>query len=525
MTLPRLHAPSVLRIAAGLLITDHETGARAPWKVNAEQKLIIEAACAHQYVYVAKPRQVGSSTAVCLINAVWTAACDADGHRVTCAIVVDTQDKSRERIAITGDMLRQMGATCTILVDEIQFPGGSRIVGLTAGGNEVGASLTVQRYHLTELPYWRDPTQAYSALMQSLTLDGCCVLETTLDIVEPRAKELWQNENDYKKLFFNVEAHDEYRYDPAYISDTQWEGLQGEGYTLREAASWFQHTVDTRFGGDLVNAFKKFPQLERHMFSAAQGRWVQITSKVTRPVDSIVTRPPRISIETGRVEMGSESWSTDVWVPLEQTSGQVVVAVDTSAGLGRDRSVVLVRDKRDGRLCAVFAESTIPTDDLGAVIYDVVKAYTPTLLNFARQEMPGRPPIVLVEDNGIGAATVVSARRRGVQVQNVTTTAQSQYQGMLAARREVESLRAFGPQVLADECDACHVHISKVAAERGVTSLDFRGRKDVLMTLGIACLEEQRVPYEAPKEVPRGPVMDGKAIMKMRGRMQNGGLR
>jgi hypothetical protein len=458
VSLPVLHAADVEAIARTIEITHHETGARSPWEPNAEQRRYWEECERHRYVYATKPRQIGLSTAANLSDLVFTAAADGARQVVRCAIVVDTWEKALERVRVCSDFAGQLGLEHHASQDRITFPHGSEIVAFTAAGSGVGRSLAVQRYHLTELPYWEQPGPAYGALMQSLSLGGQCTIETTMSTRDAFARELWRNRNEFSKVFFPVELHAEYRADPASITEEEWEWCRSEGFGRRDAAAWWVWVLNTKLGGDRLALMREYPQREEHMFQADSARFIRSTPKV---------HPWTALYETHGLD--GDAWKVRVWRTPEEGSGQYLIAVDTAAGKERDRSVILVADKRDGRLCAAFSSDTIMADDLARIALDLQRRYTTTTQHGETYRCP-----VLIEDNGIGEATCQSAARIGLMFERVTTTEDSKYQGLSAAKRAVESGTLYGPEELAEECDELH------RDDLG----RFKGRKDMLMTYG-----------------------------------------
>jgi hypothetical protein len=459
VSLPVLHAADVEAIARTIEITHHETGARSPWEPNAEQRRYWEECERHRYVYATKPRQIGLSTAANLSDLVFTGAADGARQVVRTAIVVDTWEKALERVRVCSDFAGQLGLEHHASQDRITFPHGSEIVAFTAAGSGVGRSLAVQRYHLTELPYWEQPGPAYGALMQSLSLGGQCTIETTMSTRDAFARELWRNKNEFAKVFFPVEMHTEYRADPSTITDEEWEWCRSEGFGRRDAAAWWVWVLNTKLGGDRLALMREYPQREEHMFQADSARFIRTTPKATDP--------SRVYTVAG---VEGDSWKVGIWRGPEEGSGQYLIGVDTAAGKERDRSVVIVADKRDGRLCAVLVSDTIMADDLARVALE--------LQNHYRRDDPvtGQQYRVacLIEDNGIGEATCQAGARLGLMYERITTSEESRYQGLTAARRAVESGLLYGPKELAEECDELH------RDELG----RFKGRKDLLMAYG-----------------------------------------
>lgn len=498
MTLPVLPAGAMGVLAAACSITDHRTGATSRWQPNAEQVAGWEASERAQrrarWLFVAKPRQIGNTTARTLELAAWTATADGLGHRVRAAIVVDTDDKTRERSAVFGLFNRQLGLGADVNSERARFPGGSVVEFVSAGSNRLGASGSYQRLLLSELSFWPSHVDTYGSLTATLSLDGFCEVDTTCDVAAGSgllARRLWRDaDNRFDKLFFPVELHDEYRADPAAISDDEWKWAQLEGFTRRDAAAWwFTSAVRDMAAGDLVRAMREFPQREEHMWSASTGRWVPATP-------AIVTPP--LYIDAGGVRV--PCWRA------AQAGGQYVVGVDTASGKDRDRSAVVVIDKRDSAICAAYISNTITISELAAITKDVVDAYSRRAhVDQWRVKHPAYQPDLIVEDNGIGEGTVDRLRTMGLSVQTQTTDVAAKYDGLLLSREAVVARKLFGPKDLADECDEL------VQDEHG----NWKGRKDLLMACGFALRLMRRSPYVVPKQ-PHDPqkVINGEDILR-----------
>ena len=186
MSLPVLPANAMSVLAAGCKITDHRTGATAAWVPNAEQvegwRRSEQAQRNGRWLFAAKPRQIGNTTARTLELAAWTATADGLGHRVRAAIVVDTDDKTRERSAVFQLFNRQLHLGADVNSERARFPGGSIVEFVSAGSNRLGASGSYQRLLLSELSFWPSHVDTYGSLTATLSLDGFCEIDTTCDI-------------------------------------------------------------------------------------------------------------------------------------------------------------------------------------------------------------------------------------------------------------------------------------------------------------------------------------------------------
>lgn len=504
-TLPRLSAEQKIEIASQLRIVDHISGASSPWMLNDEQRAYLEASALHKFIFVAKSRQVGMTTVVEVDDVLFTACADADGHRVRCGIVVDTDEKTRERMALAADFCTQLGAGAVANTNRIVFPNGSEIVGMTAGGTRAGASTTFQRLHLSELPYWSDPAETYSALMPALSPGGMCVIESTMDTKTPFARDLWRAENQYKKLFFPVEGHREYRRPAGELSSTDETWLTGEGFTEPEAMAWWIWARDNLCGGDVVRTMREFPQRPEHMFQSAEARWVRTTPKVLDPIDKV------------RVIGVTEDWHLLVYQKPQDTTGDILIGVDVATGKGRDRSVVAVVDRISRRLCACFCSDLVLGDDVAKVAHAAWVYYSREEHDPKTGGTKLHRPLVLIEENGVGAAVTQPASRMGLPHEAFNTDEASKYQGLSEAKRAVESGVLCGPKELAEECDSLYrdVHGS------------WKGHKDVLMAAGFCYrrIVANPVAFGPPVDTNIERKVNGKKMLLQAMRQQRAGVR
>ena len=462
-----------------LTIQDHEAGSRAPWNVNVEQRAIWRACEKHDFVYALKPRQVGASTAVCLEDALWTMTCDADKHRVRCAIVVDTFDKSMERLTVCEDFLKQLGTTHRRANNVIYFPNKSEIVAWSAAADEVGRSLSVQRLHITELPFFESPASVFTSLMQGLSLSGQCVIETTADIRTPFARDLWRANNAFHKMFLPLTLHAEYRADPSSIDEAQWAEAQAIGITDREVAAWFMWARDNKCGGDMLRARREYPIRVEDCWSASSGRVVEAT-------------PPVATLD-GTIEvtgMRGDAWHIEVYSDGEdaiQHSGQIVIAIDSAQGVGKTHSIVVAVDKRTRRVLACFADNTILHDDLARVAQTCAMYFKPRAASRTHHDRTQ----VVCEADGAGRHTAHELSFLGVPHDLFWQSKNNNAERcVVAAKRHIESNGHPAPKVLTEECDELH------RDERS----HLKGRKDCLMMYGIAMLTIDASPYVQPAD-------------------------
>jgi hypothetical protein len=475
-------------------------GTRSPWRPYHEQDELFTLLEQHLALFIAKPRKTGISTGSEFIDVLETMAADEEGNRIRTVFAIDTDDKTYEHCAQLADFAAQLEIEHDAKDQWITFPNGSEIVCITAGGKQPGRGGTIHRLHVTELPFWKDPKGNYQALRSSCIDRPRITIETTLD---PRSKfcmDLWRGVDEdgralgpeFHRHFWKVEHHIAYRLPRVerptgadafldidghvvILTSEQWKFAQDEGFTRKDAAAWWlHHALPNLCAGDAVQLMHDYPQCERHLFQAAAGRVIKATPKVLEPI--AVTVVPGV---------GGDQWRVHVYVPKEETSGQLLIGVDTAQARGVSRSVVVVVDKRSGRICASFASAHILEDDLAAIVQVLQHDYE-------YRDVRGNltVPLALIEDNGIGTATVHQAQRRGVIFQTVTqrgdkhTTTTEEC--ISAAKRAIEAGIGYGPRELAEECDEL----------RREDDGSFVGRKDMIVAYGI-CMRRREVDGHA----------------------------
>ena len=505
MPLLQIAAHKIVEVAKRLHIVDHKTGARAAWVPNYEQEQSWNAA-ERSDVMIFKPRAIGISTAFDLADLLHAWTWDYMGQRVRIGVCLDTDDKAKERCKQIRDFAWQLGFTVEGNDHTLKMPNGTEIVCFSAGGERPAASTQFQRIRFSEYAFYG--ADALAAVGPSISLDARTVIETTCSPTGKNfvaSKRLWRKSGDgMARLFFSVEAHAEYRMPEQSITDDEWQKMRDEGYTSREAAAWFlRDAIDKKLKGDERRAFGEFPQLERHMFQSAAGVVINVAPRVVEPVDFLEVNG-----------VGGDLWKASIYRTPDDSSGQLVMAIDTSQAKGLSRSAIVMVDKRDGQIAAAFWSAYVKHDDLARVAQALQEHYRPRRLRF--KGFPMRAPLALIEDNGIGGATCTHADRLGLEYEAVNATADSIDDVILNAKRAIESGSIEGPQDLADECDEL------VRDEGGA----YKGRKDLIVCLGMALGRRKLDGYVSPdNEKDREERVEFARALEEYQRGQTGGIK
>lgn len=481
-----LPANTVYELAREMKIVDHRSGVLGNWEPNYEQYKMWMTMHAHKYCYFLKVRQIGASTAILFDDVLWTSGNDALGQEVKCGVIIDTDEKAKEQLRRAEGFLNQMNIAYKTRGNNITFPNGSMMHFATAGGRRIGASVTFQRLHLTEVPFWRDATNAFNAIMQTLVLDGQCIIETTMGLDDPVGMNLWVDTNQYEKVFFPFEEHLEYRVededDPNYyMSDKEESWLRSEGFTDTKSMRYWLWLLRNKSANDVHKNFREYPQTPEHSFKFAEGRWCNTDPEVLEPVEHYAL--PGIPGEIRIYRQPADS------------SHHVVVGVDTGGGLGRDNSAVAVVDGLDGMILATYVNSDVKTNELAQVAKSLQDRYT-----YHRQDGASiihRVPPIRIEVNGIGYGTAHALMGLRCKLFEFSTSADYAQRCMEITSRKVTEGVAFGPADLNFEA-------KQIRTKGG----QFLGFKDLFMTLGFCYDWLERNPYKALPQSKRTGVFD-----------------
>lgn len=486
-------------IAKMLRIVQHDTGVTEKWQPNFEQYKIWRALQLYQMIFILKVRQIGASTATVLDDLLWVAANDAAGEEVACGVYIDTDKKALKLKRKAVKFAKQLGIKWYPEDGDMKFPNGSTLVFASAGGKRAGASLTYQRLHLTELPFWRDANNTYNAIMQSLVLDGQCIIETTMGLDDPVAMELWTKENDYVKLFFPFEEHLEYQADnfedrKFAMSPEEEEWLRDEGFTNEASMRYWLYLLRNKSANDVHKNFREYPQKPEHAYLFAEGRYCNADPRVLEPV-----RTEQLPGIPGQIKYFSDPRD-------KQFSHQVIIGVDTAAGLGRDNSAVCVVDGRDKRIIASYVCDVVKTDALAQVAAFLQKEYT-FRTTYSNGSKITRVPPIRVENNGVGRGTMDTLFSLRAVFEDFSTDEAYRVRCMERTARNIESGVAYGPAELAFEA-------KQLRTKKG----NFLGYKDLFITTGFCYDWLEKHPFkELPPDSPEN-IFDIDARTKKRRR-------
>lgn len=450
----------VYNFARKMRIINHRTGVLEHWQPNYEQYMSWRALNKHDYNFFLKPRQIGLSTAMLFYNLCWMVLNDTNGHEVKLGYYIDTESKAEEQKRRAEKFLSQMSVNYSSNKMNLIFPNGSMIHFATAGGKRAAASLSFQRLHFTELPFWRDATNQYNAIMASLSIEGSVIIETTMGLDDPIAMNLWVGSNKYNKVFFPFEMHEEYRAkdEPGFeMSDEERAWLEGEGFTREDSMRYWLMLLRNTSGNDVHKNFREFPQTPEQSFMFAEGRWCN--------KDPIVLEPIR------KLTMAGVPGEVKIFIEPCDTSHHKVIGLDTAGGKGKDCSAVVLVDGENERICASYVSDDVRTTELAKVAKMMQDMYTFTAV--IGNSTVRRKPTILVEVNGVGRGTADVLLELCATIFEFSTTEASSQRFMEITNTKIVEGVAYGPDDLAYEA-------KQVRTKNG----KFLGQKDLFMATG-----------------------------------------
>lgn len=239
-----------------LKILDAENNKFIKFKPNFAQLRLLDAMGKNNWIYCLKARQVGITTGIAAIN-FWKALFTKN-YKV--AVIAHTNKSAKNIFEIYAsyynnlpDFLRV--PTKASNVNEIIFSTGSAIKVASATSEGLRGS-TYNSLHLSEFAFYDDIPKTMASILQTATKNALVVLETTPN-GQNEAKDIWEDENGYEKVF--ISWMDNNKYVSNRQPKTTYEFIETflNGLKLtREQRNWVYEIYETRTGGDF-NLFKQ----------------------------------------------------------------------------------------------------------------------------------------------------------------------------------------------------------------------------------------------------------------------------
>lgn len=433
------------KLSTRMNIFSQDTGSIVPWVMNNEQVAILKAICGRSRVTTLKARQIGSTT----IHCYYIALCAFANPNTPICLLNYKYDESKALIKKVKKFLGQLGASYVVdNATDLQLTNGSTITAVTAmspadGESKAGRGGTYKLVYASEAAYYSNSTAVFASASATMTKQAQLLLESTATPGSCYFRTVWDDNNEYTKLFFSVESHAGYVRGEQDISDEDWEfAKEHYFFTSRPHAAWWLNKLRSDMGGDEVRMKREYPVTEAHAWSAAQGRWVSVD-------------PPVLSyVAEGKVK----------YFTAPHPDHYYILGVDPAGGSGGDDAVIIVYDMTDNKIAAILADNHTTMDSLVDIAGMLSSKY--------------RAQKIYIEKNGIGHGATLMGRMASLPIQEFNTTEETKYRGMLLARRWIEQ-GGGGDESLLANAQSCRMDLVG-------TKEKFSGKKDVLMALGFA---------------------------------------
>jgi hypothetical protein len=459
-----------LRVAASVIrILDQRTGTTRTWRLYPHQESVLEDLIEHDKVVILKARQMGIST-LCVFYALMLGVLNP---AIRVAVVADNFNNSQGLLEKIRDFAKQLNIPLQIDNNRrIVLSNGSSFDAITvntslSGDSTAGRSKTFHMLLLSEAAYYRDSHAVFASLTSSTIPGAQIVAESTATPGKTMFRSLWDT-SGYHKRFLSMEQHRGYRIDTREISDDDWEHVRVRyGFVDRSSAAFWWQKLNNEFGGEVNRLLREFPVLPQHSWAVASGRWIEVDAPVRTPMSTVSKSKIYCQPSFG---------------------GHYIFGVDVSAGVGRDRSSIVVYDLVARQIAAIYSSADDKMPEVAAeckLLYDLF-----------------RPINVYIEKNGIGGYWLLpEVRKLGVPATEITTTEASKYSGLLLAKIAVEKHGVAADEVFAEE-------VANLSFEL-VSDKEKFSHCDVLMSLSFCLLMEPRFKYVHDVPAPRPPVPEG----------------
>jgi hypothetical protein len=467
--------PRVLReFCQSLKIVNQGTGTVTYWRLNDEQRAVIETVCKYGRVIILKSRQVGVSTILLAYDLLFALA----NPGLPISLCLDTDENAKALLGRMQAWARQLGVPLRKPTDEhhLTLWNGATIRALTAGSraaegeSRTGRSGSSALIHASELAFWATDAATFSALTSTAFPSAKIIVESTASAAQNLYRTMWDRAvappddttpvaGRYRALFLPLELHHEYRLDPRTISDELWQRLRAEGgFTRRDTAAWWWSKLQSDFAGDLHRCLQEYPVKAEDAFSFGKGRWIFGFHSV-EPAKHV----------------------GDWRLYLEKPEEPVILGVDTARGVGRDSSAIAIIGQGSGALVATYKCNTISIADFAREVFQAQRIF--------------KAVATCVETNGVGKECYVELSARGLP--GLTDQKSSDIRGekdvrMGWVKRGIESGRILAGPELKAEIEG------SIRTEEG----DWEGPDDLLNAISFAEKWRLANPWKPPSARP-----------------------
>ena len=355
----------------------NKEGKKVQLSPTAEQIKIVETLQEEKDTIILKPRQIGSST---IILAYLFCLAYQSTEPITFAILSYKLSSSKHLLNIAKNYYYSLPEALQREVDvdnstELSFKGGGRLIAVAASQRGGLRSFTASKIMLSEYAFSENPEELKATALAALN-DGQLIIESTAnyfnDCLHKEVIKHQTGEADYNYLFFKWSDHEEYRSIPE----------NGFTPTEEEEKVAIEHELDL---GQIAWRREKVSKIG----------W----EKFVREFPLTLEEAYRISGNTYFTHKDFDNCSilqvepTD-WITFDEPKPDYTYAigVDTSGGVGRDYSVIMVMCKNTGNPVCIFRSNKVSPIDLAEYIVVVAQRYNNAL--------------VLIEANNYGLATI-----------------------------------------------------------------------------------------------------------------------
>lgn len=238
----------------------------------------------------------------------------------------------------------------------------------TAKDTDVGRASTLQAIHASELAFWDNPEQAWTALMQAVPDQGSeVIVESTANGVGNLFHQMWLSaeagESDFIPIFLPWWIHEEYELE---LDDAAREELVASlsideekmwltGYelsgemtklTLGQIA-WRRQTIRNKLNGDEALFRQEYPATAREAFLVSGNCFFDEEALLRYEDEAIEPRRFRLVWSKGGVQrVPALRGHLRVWVDVEK-HGEYVIFADTATGRKADKRESLYASDRE----------------------------------------------------------------------------------------------------------------------------------------------------------------------------------
>ena len=258
----------------------------------------------------------------------------------------------------------------------------SQLLVETAKDATAGRGSTIQAVHASELAFWDNPEESWTALMQAVPDEGSeVIIESTANGVGNMFWQLWQDseagDSSFMPIFLPWWIHEEYdrllsKEAAADLESTLTEyekslvdqGLEFEGETIKldlGRIAWRRATIRDKLNGDEALFRQEYPATAREAFLVSGNCFFDEERLLEYEAEAVPPRRKRISMKgvvpttfdqaRGELRMWEAPRVFDKNKPKDEHNedGEYVIFVDTATGkMSSERESIYASDREQG---------------------------------------------------------------------------------------------------------------------------------------------------------------------------------